>query len=184
MNNSILKPETIYDKILLIRNKRVILDKDIARLYGVSTGRLNEQVKRNIKRFPIDFMFQLTSKEFNSLISQFATSKVKRGGTRKLPFAFTEQGVAMLSSVLRSEKAIAVNIQIVRVFVKLREILSTHIELAIRMKELELKIESHEEQIITLFEAVNRLLSPPPEPKKKMGFEVKEKRILYNKRVN
>lgn len=179
MSSLIIPNEIIQNKIFLLRNKRIILDKDIARMYGVSTSRLNEQVKRNLKRFPDDFMFQLSKEEFNTLISQIATSKIKRGGTRKLPYAFTEQGVAMLSSVLKSERAISVNIQIVRVFVKLREILSTHIELANKLKELELKIESHDEQITTLFEAINQLLLPPEKPKPPIGFLVKEPKQKY-----
>lgn len=180
VTNLIISNELIQNRIILLRNKRIILDKDIARMYGVSTSRLNEQVKRNLKRFPDDFMFQLSKEEFSTLISQNATSKLKRGGTRKLPYAFTEHGVAMLSSVLKSERAITVNIQIVRVFVKLREILSTHIELANKLRELELKIESHDEQITTLFEAINQLIQPPEKPKRQIGFQVKEPKQKYS----
>jgi hypothetical protein len=180
MNNSeLIPPEVIESKILLIRGMKVILDKDIAKLYGVVTGRLNEQVKRNRDRFPTDFMFQLNKEEFDFLISQNAISKGYKGGTRKLPYAFTEQGVAMLSSILRSERAVQVNIQIMRTFVKLREIISTHKELAQKLMELELKIETHDENIVAIFEAINQLLIPNETPKRKIGFEVKEKKIPY-----
>ena len=132
-------------------------------------------------------MFQLTKKEYTNLKSQIVISsentyKNKWGGARRsTPYAFTEQGIAMLSSVLKSERAVHVNIFIMRAFVKLREILSTHNELAQKLKELELRIDSHDEQISSIIEAINQLLSPPPEPKKKMGFQIKEKRILYTK---
>ncbi|MDO8951163.1 MAG: ORF6N domain-containing protein, partial [Draconibacterium sp.] len=121
--------EIIGTKILLIREKKVMLDRDLAELYGVSTGNLNKAVKRNIKRFPFDFMFQLTQREFENLIFQFGTSSW--GGTRKTPFAFTEQGVAMLSGVLNSDRAISVNIQIMRVFTKLREIFTDNLSIKI-----------------------------------------------------
>lgn len=180
MNNSeLIPPEIIETKILLIRGMKVILDKDLAKLYDVATSRLNEQVKRNRDRFPADFMFQLDKKEFDSLISHFAISKSYKGGTRKLPNAFTEQGVAMLSSVLKSKRAVQVNIQIMRAFVKLREIISTQKELARKLRELELKIETHDENITAIFEAINQLLAPEEKPKRKIGFEVKEKKISY-----
>ena len=146
-------------------------------LYGVATRDLNKAVSRNNSRFPSDFMFQLSREEFINLKFQFGTSRW--GGTRKLPYVFTEQGVAMLSSVLRSERAAQVNISIMRVFVKLREIISTHKELATKLKEFELKIEAHDEQIIAIFEAINHLLKPPELPKRKIGFEVREKRTKY-----
>jgi len=154
-----------------------MLDVDLARLYGVPTKRLNEQVRRNIKRFPEDFMFQLTKNEYqnfksqfliSSLRSQFATSN--RGGRRYLPYAFTEQGVAMLSSVLKSERAIQVNIAIMRAFVKLREILSTHKELAHKLNELERKIEKHDAEIQAIFEAIRQLMKPPKSHPRKIGF--------------
>jgi phage regulator Rha-like protein len=165
--------DRIERKIYLIRNQKVMIDEDLAQLYDVSVGRLNEQVKRNADRFPEDFMFRLTKVEYEFLRSQIAISK-KRGGRRYLPYAFTEQGVAMLSSVLNSQKAIKVNIQIMRAFVKLREILSTHKELAQKLKELELKIDSHDQQIQTIFEVINQLLIPPKKPKKKIGFTIGE----------
>jgi hypothetical protein len=155
---------TVARKILVIRDKRVMLDRDLARLYGVPTMRLNEQVKRNHKRFPEDFMFQLTKKEVANLISHFAISSW--GGNRKLPHVFTEQGVAMLSSVLNSERAIQVNIVIMRTFIKLRKVLLTHKELAQKLEELERKYQLHETDIQVIFEAIKKLLEPPDEPPK------------------
>jgi len=172
-----LSLEIIETKIFIIRGQKVMLDKDLAILYGVETFNLNKAVKRNLTRFPSDFMFQLTREECKNLIFQFGISSW--GGTRKLPYAFTEQGVAMLSSVLRSERAVQVNIQIMRAFVKLREIISTHKELAKKLKELELKFESHDEHITAIFEAINQLLAVEEKPKRKIGFDVKEKSYKY-----
>jgi phage regulator Rha-like protein len=145
-----------------------MIDSDLAVLYGVETKRLNEQVRRNIKRFPGDFAFLLTRQEVMILKSQIATSRW--GGKRKLPYAFTEQGVAMLSSVLNSERAIEVNIAIMRAFVKLRQILSTNKELAQKLKELEQRIEKHDTEIHAIFEAIRQLMTPPDVPKRKIGF--------------
>ena len=164
----LIPTERIESRILLIRGRKVMLDSDLAKLYCISTKRLNEQVKRNIKRFPEDFMFELTPKETESLRSQIATSK--RGGRRYLPYAFTEQGVAMLSSALNSERAIQVNIALMRAFVKLRRILSTHKELAYKLNELECKIEKHDGEIRSIFEAIRRLMTPPAKPKQRIGF--------------
>ncbi len=175
-----LSLEIIETKIFIIRGQKVMLDKDLAILYGVETFNLNKAVKRNLTRFPSDFMFQLTREEYKNLIFQFGISSW--GGTRKLPYAFTEQGVAMLSSVLRSERAVLVNIQIMRAFVKLREIISTHKELAQKLKELELKIESHDENITAIFDAINQLLATEEKPKRKIGFDVKEKSYKYKAR--
>jgi hypothetical protein len=147
-----------------------MLDKDLADLYGVQTSRLNEAVKRNIKRFPDDFMFQLTDKEAKNLMSQFAISSW--GGYRKLPFAFTEQGVAMLSSVLNSDRAIEVNIIIMRVFVRLRQFLATHKELAHKFKELEGRVGQHDNEIKAIFKVIKRMLVAPEKPKKRIGFQV------------
>jgi len=146
-----------------------MLDRDLAKLYGVPTMRLNEAVKRNIKRFPNDFMFQLSIEENNHLISQFAISK-HRGGYRRLPFVFTEQGVAMLSSVLRSERAIDVNIAIMRAFVKVRGILSTHKDLIKKLEDLERKYESHDKHIKIIFNAIRQLMAEPKKKKYKVGF--------------
>jgi hypothetical protein len=167
--DNLIPQEVIEQHIFLIRGHKVMLDKDLARLYGVPTGRFNEQVKRNIKRFPADFMFQLNENEYKNLISQFAISSW--GGRRHFPYVFTEQGVAMLSSVLNSERAIQVNIAIMRAFVKLRQILSTNKELAFKLKELESRIEKHDGEIRAIFEAIRQLMEPPPEkPKPKIGF--------------
>lgn len=152
----------VAEKIILARGRKVILDSDLAGLYGVKTKNLNLQVKRNIERFPEDFMFKLTEEE--ALRLQNATSK--RGGRRYLPYVFTEQGVAMLSSVLRAKRAIEVNIAIMRAFVKLRELLLTHRELAEKVEELERKYQLHETDIQAIFEAIRKLLEPPPEPPK------------------
>jgi phage regulator Rha-like protein len=148
MNKTTLIPiERIEKQIFLIRGQKVMLDSHLALLYGVSTKRLNEQVRRNISRFPDDFMFQLTQAEYELLRSQIATSKYGSGGRRYLPLAFTEQGVAMLSTVLNSERAIQVNIAIMRAFVKLRQILATHKDLVHKLEELEKKYETHDIQI-------------------------------------
>ena len=160
--------EIIEQKIFLIKRHKVMLDRDLAKLYGVSTKRLNEQVKRNMKRFPSDFMFQLTKKESLSLRSQNATSK--RGGRRYSPYTFTEQGVAMLSTVLNSERAIQVNIAIMRVFVKLRQMLLAHKELAYKLNQLERKVEKHDAEIQAIFEAIRQLMVVPKKPKRRIGF--------------
>lgn len=149
-----------------------MLDKDLADLYGIETKAFNKAVKRNKDRFPQDFMFQLTKDEVELLRFQIGTSKrTGRGGRRYLPYAFTEQGVAMLSSVLNSKRAVHVNIAIMRAFVKLREILSTHKELAHKFKELEGKIEKQDEEIFAIFEAIRQLMSPPEKKRPKIGFK-------------
>ena len=162
-SRNVIPIEAIEHGIFLIRGHKVMLDSDLAELYGVPTKRLNEQVRRNLRRFPGDFMFQLTPEESKSLRSQFAT--LKRGGRgshrKYLPYVFTEQGVSMLSSVLNSECAIQVNIAIMRVFVKLREILSTHKELAQKLAELEGKVSKHDKEIQAIFEVIRRLMAPP-----------------------
>ena len=165
---SLALQKTIENKIFLLRGLRVMLDRDIAELYGVKPIRLREQVKRNKKRFPEDFMFQLTKEEADILVSQNAIpSKKHLGGY--LPYAFTEQGVAMLSSVLNSERAIQVNIQIMRTFTKLRELLVTHKDLQRKIEDMESK---YDEQFKIVFEAIRQLLEPPiPEkPKGRIGF--------------
>jgi phage regulator Rha-like protein len=168
---AVIPIEIIERKIYLIRSQKVMLDSDLAELYGVKTFNLNKAVKRNIDRFPQDFMFQLTKEEADSLRFQIGMSKSEgRGGRRYLPYAFTEQGVAMLSSVLRSERAIHVNIAIMRVFVKLREFLSTHKELAHKLAELERKIERHDEEIKAIFDAIRQLMTPPQKAKRTIGF--------------
>jgi len=152
-----------------------MLDEDLADLYGVETKRLIEQVKRNIDRFPADFMFQLDKSEATSLRSQIATSKSDgRGGRRYAPYVFTEQGVAMLSGVLRSERAVAVNIEIMRAFVELRRAAGSHVELERRLEQIEGDIGKHDEQLREVFGALRRLISPPPQPKRQVGFRIRD----------
>jgi ORF6N domain len=161
----------IERRIYFIRGQNVMLDSDLAELYGVPTYRLNEQVKRNLKRFPDDFMRQLKTKEANSLTSQIAMSNVGRGGRRTRPYVFTEQGVAMLSSVLNSERAVQVNIAIMRAFVNLREEIVTHKELAHKIADLEHKFQQHDSQIEEVFDAIRQLLEPKPvPPARRIGF--------------
>jgi hypothetical protein len=160
--------EQVEQSILLIRGHRVMLDADLAMLYGVTTKRLNEQVQRNKKRFPSDFMFQLALEEVERLRSQFATLKTGRGQHRKYrPYAFTEQGVAMLSTVLHSERAIQVNIAIMRAFVQLREMIGSNKALARRFNELEKKYDS---QFRIVFEAIRELMAEPESKIKRIGF--------------
>ena len=162
--------EIITQKIFLVKNQKVMRDADLAVLYGVETKQLKRQVKRNIARFPKDFMFQLTRKEYNSLRSQFGT--LKRGEhTKYLPYVFTEQGVAMLSSVLNSERAIKVNIQIMRIFTKIREIAMTHKDVLLKLEQLERKFEKHDEDILAIFDTIKAILSPAKEPRRLIGFK-------------
>jgi len=162
---------SIERRIYFMRGQKVILDRDLAELYGVPTRRLNEQVKRNRSRFPADFMFPLKPKEAEILRSQFAISSSRHGGRRTTPYAFTEQGVAMLSSVLNSEQAVRLNIAIMRAFVKLREIIATHKELAEKIGELENKFQKHDSQIAAVFEAIRKLIEPTPLVKQEFGFK-------------
>lgn len=155
----------------MIRGHRVMLDSDLAKLYRVTTGNLNLAVRRNWKRFPEEFMFQLTKDEAKSLLLQFAIAK-GQGGRRSVPHAFTEHGVAMLSSVLNSERAIEVNIAIIKTFVRLREMIVSNKVLAAKLAELESKIEYQGKDIKTLFAAIYQLMEPPPEKsKKRIGFQ-------------
>jgi len=171
----LIPQEVIEKKIYFIRGRKVMLAGDLAGLYGVETKNLNLQVKRNVRRFPEDFMFQLTKEE--NLRLQIATSSY--GGRRYLPYVFTEQGVAMLSSVLNSERAIEVNIAIMRAFVRIREILLTHKDLAAKITALELKYRNHDlrlseydKHITVIFEAIKKLMTPPPEkPRRMIGFK-------------
>jgi len=176
-NGTIMPVERIERAIYLIRGLKVMLDRDLAVLYGVETKRLKEQVRRNADRFPDDFAFVLDPQEFATLRSQFATSKSEaRGGTQYLPMAFTEQGVAMLSTVLRSKRAIDVNIAIMRTFVKLRQMLDSHAQLAQKLAELEAKYDG---QFRVVFEALNELMAAPDPKRKPIGFSVKERRARY-----
>ena len=161
-------PERIEKAILTLRGHRVILDRDVAAMYGVSTRDLNKAVSRNSDRFPDDFMLQLTRAELKTLKFHFGTSSW--GGTRKLPRAFTEQGIAMLSGVLRSKRAIQTNIAIMRAFVKLRQLAAGHKELATKLEQLERKIGGHDDQIQSLFEAIRQLMKPPVPKSHRIGF--------------
>lgn len=170
--------EIITNKIYLIRGKKVMLDEDLADLYDVETRRLNEQVKRNIARFPEDFMFQLSEEEFKNLKSQFEISKW--GGRRKLPNAFSEQGVAMLSGVLNSERAINVNIQIMRVFTKIREFLIDNLSVRLEIEEIKKKLENQDKNIELVFNYLDELLDKQenPEPRKQIGFSTGSEKSL------
>ena len=174
-NKVTIPSERIEKAILLIRGEKVLLDKDLAALYQVSTSALNKAVTRNRDRFPSDFMFQLTKEEFSNLKFHFGTSSW--GGTRKLPRVFTEQGVAMLSTVLKSKRAVMVNIEIMRAFVKLRRMLASHTDLARKLDDLEKK---YDEQFAVVFEAIRQLMElPQEEQKRKIGFLAKENRRRY-----
>lgn len=172
---SLVPFEVIEKKILLISGKKVMLDSDLAALYGVETKVLKRAVRRNIERFPADFMFQLTSEESSFLRCQIGTSNKGRGGRRYSPFAFTENGVAMLSSILNSPKAIQVNIQIMRTFTKLREMIASHKDLTKKLNELEKKYDG---QFQIVFEAIRQLIAVEESPKRKIGF-IKESQVIY-----
>lgn len=166
--SSVIPVQLIEQKILMIRGQKVMLDRDLAQLYGVETRDLNKAVLRNLDRFPGDFMFELTPEEFKDLMFHFGTSRW--GGTRKMPKVFTEHGILMLSSVLRSKRAVAVNIQIMRTFVKLRKILESHKDLWRKVEDLEQKYDG---QFKVIFDALRHLMAPPPEKKKRpIGFIV------------
>ena len=157
--NELIPEERIESKIYIIRGQKVMIDRDLAGLYNVPTKRLNEQVKRNVQRFPEDFMFQLTISEKEQLVANCDRFKTLKHST-SLPYAFTEQGVAMLSSVLNSERAILVNIAIMRAFVKLKQVLATHKEVSRKLKELESKVEGHDENIKAIFDVIRQLIEP------------------------
>lgn len=169
MSKEIVLHAVIESKILAVRGHKVMLDRDLAALYGVSTGALNQAVTRNLLNFPSDFMFQLTAEEVKNWISQIVISNSQKMGLRKRPRVFTESGVAMLSSVLKSRRAIEVNIQIMRTFTKLRELLSTHADLRRKLEEMEKK---YDYQFKVVFDAIKRLITTPP-PIKKIGFTAK-----------
>ncbi len=174
-NNKLIVPdEIIMSKIYFIRDQKVMLDSDLADLYEVETRRLNEQVKRNITRFPEDFMFKLTDYEFENLKSQIATSSW--GGRRKPPYAFTEHGVLMLSSVLSSKKAIKVNIQIMRIFTKIREMLTDNLSLKLEIEEIKKKLANHDKNIELVFTYLDELIEKRenPKPRPQIGFRKKK----------
>ena len=167
-----LYADNIQNCIYLIRGKKVMMDKDLARLYGVETKALLQAVKRNPERFPADFMFQLEWAEAKTSRSQIVT--LKKGSNLKYrPYAFTEQGIAMLSSVLRSKQAILVNIAIMRVFVKLRDLLASNRELSVKLGELEKKLSKHDHEIQNIFHVIRKLMTPPENPKRRIGFHIR-----------
>jgi len=168
----IIPDEVVMNKIYLIRNHKVMLDRDLAELYGVKAIRLREQVKRNQDRFPENFMFHLTEKEVKNMVSQNAIpSKRHLGGS--LPYAFTEHGVLMLANVLKSEQAITMSIRIIEVFVRLREVLLTHKDILLKLEKLETKAVQHDSDIKLIFKYLRELFNPPTEPMRKIGFKRK-----------
>ncbi len=180
INRNIIPLDRIESKIYFIRGKKAMLDADLANLYQVKTQALNQAVKRNLKRFPVDFCFQLNELETHNLKSQIVTSSLisqsvisKRGGRRNNPFVFTEQGVAMLSSVLKSERAIQVNIQIMRTFSKIREMISSNRELREKIEKLEKKYEGHDKKFAVVFEAIRNLITEKEKPRTEIGFNTK-----------
>jgi hypothetical protein len=180
-NTLVIEPQELERRIFVVRGQRVMLDSDLAKLYGVATKRLNEQVQRNIERFPEDFAYQLTAQEFADLKSQIATSKTGRGGKQKLPWVFTEHGVAMLSSVLRSPRAVQVNIAIMRAFVRMRRLIATPGELVTQLNELAKTVQLHDDQIAAIADVLKKLMQPPPTPpKRKIGFLPPESRLSQN----
>src|SRR5436190_14241 len=181
MSKEIISIERIARAIYLLRGHKVMLDFDLAALYGVATKVLNQAVKRNRDRFPEDFMFRLSVAETSSLRnwSQIVTSSRKHRGKSYRPYAFTEQGIAMLSSVLNSELAVKVNIAIMRAFVKLRQILETNRELAQKFSELERRVGKHDDEIAAILEAIGQLMAPSEKPRREMGFHVRERAGRY-----
>ncbi len=185
-NNIIISAELIEQRIFLIRGEKVILDFHLARLYGVPTKSLNLAVKRNIKRFPPDFVFQLTQDEYEqveaALRFQIETSKSPRGGRRYLPYVFTEHGAIMAASILNSQRAVDASIYVVRAFVHLRNLLATHKELAHKLTELEQRILKHDAEIQTIIKTLRQLIQPPEKPKRQIGFRVEEPKPVYKVR--
>jgi len=163
---------SVESRILFLRHQKVILDSDLAELYGVPAKRLNEQVKRNHERFPADFMFQLTGKEEQILRSQFATSKKGRGGRRYPPYAFTEHGAIMAATVLNTKQAIQMSVFVVRAFVRVREMLATNQQFAAKVDELERRLTTHDSTIQEIIEAIKELMVPEETPRRKMGFQL------------
>lgn len=170
MNKKLVPDEAIMSRILVIRNKKVMIDKDLAELYDVPTKRLNEQVKRNIKRFPEDFMFQLTAAEKEEVVANCDHLKSLKFSAN-LPYAFTEHGAVMLASILNSDTAIAVNIRIIRIFTQMREMLSTHKDILLKLEQLEKKTTGHDDHIALIFEYLKQLLAPPQEQRVPIGFK-------------
>ena len=168
----------LTEKIFSVRGLRVMLDSDLAAIYGVTTKRLNEQIKRNLKRFPLDFAFVLTPEEFQNLKSQIATSSFSHGGRRSLPMAFTEYGAIMAANVLKSDRAADMSVFVVRAFVRMRELLTSNATLSAKLSELEKKVASHDDSISEIISALRELINPtePTIPKREIGFHVKNSR--------
>ncbi|HEV2830948.1 MAG TPA: ORF6N domain-containing protein [Hanamia sp.] len=170
VNEIILADEIIMNKIYVVRGQKIMLDRDLAELYGVQAIRLREQVKRNINRFPDNFMFRLTTEEVEIMVSQNAIpSRKQLGGS--LPYAFTEHGVLMLANVLKSEKALQVSIKVIEIFIRMREMLSTNKDILLQMQKFENKLTKHDEDIRLIFEALKQLLTPPQQPRQRIGFK-------------
>jgi ORF6N domain len=170
---------SVESAIYLIRGQRVMLDADLAAIYRVTTKSLNQQIRRNRKRFPPDFAFQLTAEEFRFLRSQIVTSKMGRGGRRYRPWVFTEHGAIMLAAVLNSDIAVQASIRVVRAFVRLREMVAANTQLAAKLKDLERRLDSHDEAIVDLFATLKRLLEPEAKPRREIGFHVRERVARY-----
>jgi hypothetical protein len=166
--------EIVMNKIYIMRDLRIMVDRDLAELYGVETKRLKEAVRRNMQRFPSDFMFEMNDEEFRNWRTQFASSNSDVMGLRHHPFCFTEQGVTMLSCILNSERAIAVNIQIIRIFTKMRELLLTNKEVLLQLEMLEKQVLKNKIDIQSIFSALRQLINPGPKPRKQMGFKPEE----------
>ena len=171
--------EGIESKIHSIRGQRVMLDSDLARIYGVSTTALNQALKRNAQRFPMDFAFQLTRQEFTALISQIVTSKKGRGGSRKPSWVFTEHGAIMLAAILNSERAVEMSVFVVRAFVEMRDMLKGNRALAAKLDELESRVTDHDGVIGELVAAIRQLLNPPETPRREIGFHIREQAVPY-----
>ena len=174
-NEGVIPDEFVMTKILVIRGKKVMIDRDLAELYGVTTKRLNEQVKRNIKRFPVDFMFQLTEEEKQEVVTNCDHLEVLKFSPQ-LPYAFTEHGAVMLASVLNSDRAIEVNVQIVRIFTRMREMLLSNQEILLKLEQLERKVDSHDDDIQIIFKYIKQLIRQPDKPRPRIGFRRKDER--------
>jgi hypothetical protein len=174
-NNSLIPIERIENRILFIRGHKVMLDSDLAEIYGVETGAFNQAIKRNSERFPLDFMFQLTRQELTTLISQNVISNEGRGGIRKLPYVFTEHGAIMAASILKSKRAVQVSVTVVRAFVRMRDMIETNTKFAVKLKELEDRLDMHDGNTIAIMETLRKLLKESKgkaaAPSKKIGFD-------------
>lgn len=170
----IIPDEIVMNKIYILRDMRIMVDRDLAELYGVETKRLKEAVRRNMQRFPSDFMFEMNDEEFRNWRTQNASSNSEVMGLRYHPFCFTEQGVTMLSCILNSERAIAVNIQVIRIFTKMRELLLTNKEVLLQLEMLEKQVLKNKIDIQSIFSALRQLINPTPKPRKQIGFKTEE----------